>query len=325
MKFIPSYKFSVIPEEEFPTAIKDIEQKLEEIKVSGNFKAFDGTNMYYEYFLAENSTASVVIVHGLSEFTKKFYEFAYYLLNRGFNVFIYDQRCHGLSGRLTKEMDLLHVDKFNDYVRDLAQFVDDIVLKTEDKPLYLYSHSMGGAISTFYLSQHPNKIKRAVLAAPMFEPIVDCVPMPIARGGVKMGKLFLGKKKKFPLSHEFNPNVQYKESHGSSRVRFEYNLKMRIDNLNYRSTPMSFSWTDNSINIGRKILSKKVINNIKTPILLISAGNDTVVNNELHYKFAEKYSGCRLVNIENETHALLASNNETLTKIVNLTFDFYSK
>ncbi len=325
MRFIPNYKLNVVSEQEFPAAIKDIEAKIEAVKVSGSYTAFDGTNIYYEYFLAENSKASVVIVHGLSEFTKKFYEFTYHLLNQGLNVFIYDQRCHGLSGRLTNEIDLLHVDKFNDYVLDLAKFVDDIVLKTEDKPLYLYSHSMGGAIAALYLSQYPNKIKKAVLAAPMFEPIVTYVPVPIARAGIGMGKLFYGKKTKFPLSSEFNPNVQYKETSGTSKVRFEHNLKMRIDSPNYRSTPMSFGWVHGSLTVGRKILKQRVIDKIKTPILLISAGKDTVVNNEIQYKFAEKCAVCNLVNIENETHSLLAACSKTLTEVMSIIFDFYLK
>ncbi|MBR6564557.1 MAG: alpha/beta hydrolase [Clostridia bacterium] len=323
MRFIPNYKLNVIAEEDYSSEIANIESVLDKIKITGSFKAFDGINIAYEYFLAENSVASVVIVHGLSEFSRKFYESIYYFLNQGLNVFIFDQRCHGLSGRLTDELDLLHVGDFYDYVDDLSRFIDDIVLKTEDKPLYLYSHSMGGAISALYLAKSNPKIKKAVLSAPMFEPIVESVPVPIARCGVRVGKRFYGSKTKFLLTHEFDPDIKYKEEYGSSKARFEHNLQMRRENPNYRSTPMTFGWVYNSLTVCKKIFNKNVIGNIKTPILIISAENDVTVNNKPQYKFAQKCSNCRIENIENATHALLVSDKQTVTKVIKLTLDFY--
>ena len=324
MKYVPDYKLNIISEEEFPSAILNIEKELEKIKVQGKFKAFDGIDIYYEYFLAENSKASVVVVHGLSEFTKKFYEFAYYMLNQGYNVFVYDQRCHGLSDRLTNNIELMHVDKFNDYVEDLTYFIDEIVLKTEDKPIYIYSHSMGGAISTLYISKYPEKIKKALLSVPMFEPTVAQVPVFLARESVRIGRWIFGKKRKFFLSSDYDPNVKYSEKHGSSRVRFEHFLKLRNENRQYQQAPLSFSWTFQSLIVGRKIFKSRTIKNLKTPILLFTSGKDTVVNNKLHYKFDERCDCCKLVNIPDGTHALLASDSDTLTRIMNLTLSFFA-
>ena len=225
MRFVPDYKLNIIPESDFSQGISDIEQKLTESMVTGSFTAFDNIKIHYEYILTENSKASVVIVHGLSEFTKKFYEFIYYVLNQGYNVFIYDQRCHGLSGRLTNRIDLLHVDSFKDYVKDLSQFIEQVVIPTEDKPIYLYSHSMGGAISALYLAECSDRVQRAVLAAPMFVPVVKQVPEWLARHSVAVGRWIFGNKRKFFLTSEFNPDVQYNDRCGSSRARFEYNSK----------------------------------------------------------------------------------------------------
>ncbi len=324
MKFIPDYTLNIISEEDFTQKIAEIESELEKIKVCGTYKAFDGINIAYEYFLAENSKGSVVVVHGLSEFTKKFYEFIYYCLNQGLNVFIYDQRCHGLSGRLTERIDLLHVDSFEDYVDDLSKFVDEIVLKTVDKPLYLYSHSMGSAVCALYLAKHTQKIEKAVFSAPMFEPVVDSVPALIARAGVRVGKVFYGSKTKFLLTSEFNPDVKYKASYGSSKARFEHNMKMRRGNPNYQSTPMTFGWVYNSLIVHKEIFKSSVINKIKTPILLISAEKDMTVRNEPQYKFAKKCENCKLISIKGATHALLASDVQTLTEIMNQTLEFFN-
>ena len=112
MKFRPDYQFSVFAEEEFAEKFREAAAQMEPCRQEGFFHSFDGKDLYYEYFLAENSRGAVVILHGLSEFTKKYHEFAYYLLNQGYDVFLYDQRCHGRSCRLTENPDVIHVGRF---------------------------------------------------------------------------------------------------------------------------------------------------------------------------------------------------------------------
>jgi len=324
MKYTPDYQLNILPEEGYEDSIAHVEEKLDEIKHSGSFTAFDGINIYYEYFLAENSRGSVVIVHGLSEFTRKFYELIYYFLNQGFSVFIHDQRCHGLSERLTPEKDLLHVDKFEDYVKDLSYFIDEIVLKAEDKPLYMYAHSMGGAVSTLYLAKNGHKIKKAIFTAPMFRPVVHDVPFIIARDSVTLGRLVFGGKRRFFINHDFDPNVKFVPAEGLSRARFEYNMKLRRENPYYQSTPISFGWTYGSLTVGRKILSSRVAKRIETPILLISAEKDEMVKIDAQEKFASRCNCCRFESIENATHGVLASDEGILSKVLNLIFEFWA-
>lgn len=324
MHFIPNYEFRVINDENFNTEILNVEKILNEHKNTGEFVSFDNTKIYYEYFLAQNAKANVVIVHGLSEFTKKFYELSFYLLNQGYNVFLYDQRCHGLSGRLTKDKYLLHVDSFNDYATDLEQFIDNIVQPTQNLPIYLYSHSMGGAVSALYMAKHQDKIQKAVLAAPLFDPVVKSVPEYVARLSVRMCKVILGPKKRFFQSKDFDPFIEYKEHYGSSKVRFDYNITLRKNNENYQTSPMSFSWVLGSLTIKNTVLKDEFINKIKTPILLISAEKDNTVKTEPHKIFASKCKQCKFVEIKNETHALLAARDSELENMIKLTLEFYS-
>ena len=157
----------IISEKDFPEKIAKIESEFDKIRKEGFFDSFDGKKLYFEYFPKENAKASVVIVHGLSEFTKKFYEIAWYFYLEGYSVYLYDQRCHGRSCRLGARADILHVDKFSDYAKDLNEFIKNIVLKTSDKPIYLYSHSMGGAAAALYLSKWQDTVKKAVMSAPL--------------------------------------------------------------------------------------------------------------------------------------------------------------
>lgn len=321
MRFVPDHTLRILSEQDYESAVSAIETQLDELRTVGHFTARDGVTLYYEYFLAEDSVASVVLVHGLSEFSRKFYELIHYLLSHGLNVFTFDQRCHGLSERLTAHHDMLHVDRFDDYVDDLKRFIDTVVTPVEDKPLYLYTHSMGGATGALFLMKYPAVFDRAVFTAPMFEPIVNQVPVPIARGGVWVGRLLCGSKEKFPLSREFNPEVKYHPSQGTSRARFEHHIAMRRANPDYQSTPMSYGWVWGSLTVGRRILHRAA--QIRTPILILSAAEDTVVNNRPQHVFAKRVDSCRLVTIDGATHGMLASNNETLERIVRLILDHY--
>ena len=162
---------SVLTEENFDIQMPLISARLDQRRCEGSFEGFDGKPLYYEYFQNAQSHAAVVILHGLSEFTAKYHEFVWYLQEQGYDVFLYDQRCHGKSCRLTQRQDLLHVDRFDDYVKDLHCFVSNVVQKATALPLYLYGHSMGGATSALYLAQHPEVFQKAVLGAPMIQPL----------------------------------------------------------------------------------------------------------------------------------------------------------
>ena len=127
MKFVPNYTLNFIEDADFDRRMAGICQALDDCRVSGYFTGFGNIRIFYEYFLAENSRGSVVMLHGMSEFTRKHYELAYYLLQQGYSVFLYDQRGHGRSERLTDQLDLIHVDRFSDFVEDLQLFLQNIV------------------------------------------------------------------------------------------------------------------------------------------------------------------------------------------------------
>lgn len=322
MRFIPDYTLKILEEAAFQEGIGQITKALEACKTSGYFPGFDGRKLYYEYFLAENSRASVVIVHGLSEFTKKFYELAYYLLNQGYNVFLYDQRCHGLSCRLTDRVDMLHVDRFEDYVSDLSLFISQVVTPAEDKPIYLYGHSMGGAVAACYLTRQGETVRKAILSAPMFRPTTGTVWAPAARLGLGLLAAAQGPKTKFRLSQEFNPDHRFELAIDQSRARFTHNMSMRRGEKRYQSTPMTVGWVRESLAIGPRLLRRKRLARIRTPILLLSAQKDTVVRVDAHHLFARLCPTCQLVTLKDANHAMLSGKPEVLKQYLQQILDY---
>ncbi len=322
MLFSSNNDFKIFTDDEFQENIGNITKSLEDCRVSGTFQSFDSNSIYYEYFLCEDAAASVVLVHGLSEFTKKYYETAFYLLQNGFNVFLYDQRCHGFSQRLTDDPDLIHVNSFDDYVTDLEQFIDKIVLKTSALPIYIYSHSMGGAVASLYLQKHPEQIKKAILSAPLFQPYVGKTPFAIAKLGTLCKMAICGKNSNFNTAKKFNPENAVKKSNDKSIKRFVHNLNLRVEEPMYRTTPLTSGWIYNSLNILPTMRKRKTPQSITTPLLLISAENDRVVVTKWHRKFAQKCPACRLEILLDSGHSILMEGQQTITDYINLCLEF---
>ena len=286
--------------------------QLDRCRKDGKFAGFDGEELYYEYFQAENSRGSVVILHGLSEFTGKYHEFAWYLLNQGYDVFLYDQRCHGRSCRLTERQDMIHVGHFSHYRRDLQCFLDQVVRPATDKPLYLYAHSMGGAVAAQYLAEHPDVFQKAVLSAPMIMPLTDPTPPAVARIGLSIYTLFADGKRKFWFSNEFDPNYPFEKSQDRSRARFERNMELRLNNPCYCTTPLTIRWVQQSVCLRGKLTRKSFLKKIKTPILMICADQDGVVCEKAQMDFDKNCPACRRVVLENATHGMLCGLAETV-------------
>lgn len=119
---------------------------------------------------AADAHAVLVVVHGLRDHSARYDTFAEALAQRGYAVYAFDLRGHGRSdGR--GQM----VDAFDDYVTDLASFVDDVREREPGRPVFLMGHSMGGAIATLYTETRDPHIAGLVLSAPALRHHVDDV------------------------------------------------------------------------------------------------------------------------------------------------------
>lgn len=323
MKFQPGYRFSVIPEDSFDEKISEVLALLETCRNEGTFAGKDGKQMYYEYYLAQESKGTVVIVHGLSEFVPKYHEFAWYLLNQGYNVFLYDQRGHGKSCRETDRIDMIHVRRFNDYVEDLHRFVCDVVKTAGELPLYLYGHSMGGAVAALYLAYHRSVFTKAVLSAPMIEPLTGNVHPVVARVGLTMIIPFVNGKKKFWGSDEFNPEYKFERAADKSYARFKRNMQLRIDNPCYQTTPMSMRWVQQSVILYPKLRRRSFLRRIQTPVLMLCAQEDGAVSTKAQAVFAAKCDACRHVVVPDSFHSMLNGTEETIATHIRYVLDHF--
>ena len=97
--------------------------------------------------------ASVLIVHGISEHAGRYAATMQFLADRNLACYAYDQRGHGLSpGQRTD------IDRFERFQDDLHAIVQGLHATQDNRPLFVWGHSMGAVVAT--------------LTAPQFGPAV---------------------------------------------------------------------------------------------------------------------------------------------------------
>jgi acylglycerol lipase len=109
----------------------------------------------------DNTKATVVIVHGLKDYSDRYDGLARRLAERRYLVHAFDLRGHGDS-----EGKRSWVDSFDDYVTDLDTVVTHARLKSPGKPVYLLGQSLGGAIVARYVLSRGPGVAGVILSAP---------------------------------------------------------------------------------------------------------------------------------------------------------------
>ena len=182
---------------------------------------------------------------------------------------------------------------------------------------------MGGAVTALYLAKWQDAVEKAVMSAPLFLPCVAKVSHSVARMSALFCTIVFGKRQKFWTSGEFNAETPHRKSHDASFSRFNYNMNLRRNNKDYQTTPMSNGWVYNSLCLRSQIAKSKLPSKIKTPILLISAEKDRIVEIEPQKEFAKRCKSCSLITLSGANHAMLTGTQETITEHVTAVLDFF--
>ena len=115
----------------------------------------------------------VVIVHGLKDYSGRYASLAAKLAARGYAVYAFDLRGHGRSAGPR-----VAPDDWTDYVDDLDRFLAEVERREPGKPVFLFGHSMGGAIAARTAEVHEPRLAGLVLSGAALA--VDAPPLLIA-------------------------------------------------------------------------------------------------------------------------------------------------
>lgn len=322
-----SHCISIIPATDLDTYMnKHALPYLNGISTTGYLAVPDhpeSKGVYYEYYRAKDAKGTIVISHGFSESAEKYKEVIYYMVSSGYSVFIIDQRGHGRSLRVSSHPNKIHVEHFGDYVSDLHLFVEKIVKpRTAGLPLYLFAHSMGGAIGALYLETYPNDFQKAVLSSPMLRINTSIFPetaaLLIARSMVKQGK-----GEAYGLwQHDFIPGESFSDSASSCEERFLYYSKKREATPHFQVSGSTYNWIYEAIRADRSMRSKEGCSKIKIPILVFQCMKDSSVDARGISEFVSHTPSAKLIQITDCKHEIYNSCDSVLKKYYDQLFRF---
>ncbi|MDI9565648.1 MAG: alpha/beta hydrolase [Chloroflexota bacterium] len=128
----------------------------------GTFKGVRDLSIYHQAWIPEHEIkAAILVVHGLGEHSGRYMNVVNHLVPQGYAIYGFDLPGHGKSEGVRE-----FVKEFADYTHTVTAVFNIVKEKQPDKPVFLLGHSMGGLISSYYLLDHSEDFRGAVISAP---------------------------------------------------------------------------------------------------------------------------------------------------------------
>ncbi|MCE9686253.1 alpha/beta fold hydrolase [Shewanella sp. AS16] len=284
-------------------------------------KLDDKLHLAYMSISHPQSKGTLVISNGRVESYVKYQELIFDCYRQGYSIYALDHRGQGLSSRLTSNPHKGHVEHFDDYVNDLALFIDLVVLpaQTPGTALFLIGHSMGSAIATLYLERHPGVFKAAVLCAPMYG-----IQLPMGKGFIRWlankldGVRQNGEPSYVPRGKDYVavPFAENELTH--SEIRYQAYRRLYQTQPELQLGAPTNHWLVQAIDAGDRCI--RAARQSKTPILILQASEDTVVDNAAQNLAIGP--NCRLLTIEGARHEIFIESDKIRDLALEALFDF---
>ncbi|WP_206483109.1 alpha/beta fold hydrolase [Thalassotalea sp. G2M2-11] len=298
-----------------PQEQNDAIQQFWQAGIFSSFQGVDDKRINYAAFIHQPQAQCLVISPGRSESYLKYQELAYELFQQKINLFIIDHRGQGLSERLLANRFKGYVKHFDDYADDLHYFIDKIIpryCQSHALPKVL-AHSMGGAITLRMIQKYPNTISTALLSSPMIAINSGGLPLWLAKwlveGGLFLNTLisndawyFLGQGDYQSIAFADN-----KLMHSPERYQAFIDLYQQVPELQLGG--VTFNWLKQALTAHQQLFAE--LDKITTPLTILQAGKDTIVDNQAQKAFCSALNQVRsdtcqsLIVIEDAYHEIL--------------------
>ncbi len=283
--------------------------------------------LYCACYTADNARGIVMISHGFTETAEKYWECIYYFLKKEYDVYCLEHCGHGHSYRLTDDLCLVHTECFERYVYDLIFAAKKIRANHADCPLFLYAHSMGGGIGAAAAAMEPELFDKLILSSPMIRPLTKPVPWALARIIAEVSCL-TGKGTHYVSGQKsYSGPELFENSAAASKERFAYYQEKRCNTPQYQMNAASYGWLKSAGRLNWYLLQKGW-KQIKAPILMFQADNDTYVSKREQERFVQKLSprgNVRLIRKPDTRHEIYFSKNSILEGYWEEIFDFLTE
>ena len=274
--------------EQFTTAI--LEPFWQQTAKPETFSNREGLTIHCVSLLNDKTKQGVVISPGRVEGYLKYKEIAFDLYQQGYSVFIIDHQGQGLSSRRLSNPHKGYVASFEDYVDDLNQFIEQIVLPAHSGELMLLAHSMGCAIGLRHLQRFPGCFSGAIFSSPMWGFLSGGVPRSVAKSVVS-GSLWLSETIAGESGYFFgNTDYRNKPFDGneltSSSARYRYFRQVYEQEPKLQLGGITFAWIVRAVEALE--LAFNELDKVNVPVLVLQAGQEMIIDNRAQNMFCQE-------------------------------------
>jgi lysophospholipase len=228
----------------------------------------------------ENSNKIMLVLPGVVSRIERHEFLAKHYASLGFGVWVLDFRGQGGSQRLVENKQMIHVDDFSDYIRD----VEALALwdKFKGKHISIFGHSMGGQVALQVLRKHPKIFELAVLEAPMVRIKTAPLPFFFAEPLAYIFKNWFGQGKQYYLGYgNYDPIQESFKYNRNCRDETLFDQHYFIDESLKELIPRdpSCGWVHSALSACQMFLNDlKSLGNVTTKVFLATAGDDKVLD-----------------------------------------------
>lgn len=275
----------------------------------GYVTAPDGATLRFGIWRAIVNPArgSIVLLTGRAEFIDKYAgEVIPQLLARGFAVYGLDWRGQGLSARKLEDRQKGHIDRYDTYLGDLRSFLAGVVLPEAPRPLVALTHSMGGHMLLRHLAEQAGTTPFAagVLGAPMtglrHEAIIATILTLLPPVAAVDERYFYGSSPFRLVGREFVGN---KVTHDERRYRFT-EAWFDADSRLAVGGP-TVGWLRQTQRSIKTLAAPGYLERVRTPLLLLTAGQDLLIDGRTHVVAAARLAACRHLVYADARHEIM--------------------
>jgi len=266
----------------------------------------DNLKLHYGILLNQSSNSNknlIVVSPGRSEPFYKYAELAYDLYQKGFSLAFLDHRGQGGSERILANPEKSHVKRFKYYVNDLEKFMDKVVSQIPRQKTFLLAHSMGSTIGMMLMAKRSDLFDKAVLSSPMLEPNTGKYS-PVVALAYASALRAIGKGSDWaPGEGGYNTPVFEGNEVTGSRVRREMAIDLYEDYDDFKIGGMTVDWIGTSLASNNHFVLK--YKKVRNPVIVLKAGDDTVVFTKRQHKFCLKAKKCQMIEYTKAKHEIL--------------------
>jgi alpha-beta hydrolase superfamily lysophospholipase len=137
------------------------------VKTQDKFRSFDKENdiVYYVWTPNDPPKGILHIVHGMSEYSDRYEDFAQFLCSKGYVVCADDHLGHGRTAKTDKDLGYITPKKGDVcLVKDEISLVEIMRKKYRHLPYIIFGHSMGSFITRVLVATHPDAVDGVILS-----------------------------------------------------------------------------------------------------------------------------------------------------------------